>query len=63
MANHDSDILITFLRLLHDLNSDLFGRFGPVEQKRIQRRMDAVLPPPPPKETDEVPFLEEEAAE
>lgn len=42
--NYNYD-LIRFVRLLHDMNSDSFGLFGPIEQARVWRWMDAVLPP------------------
>jgi hypothetical protein len=39
--------LIRFLHLLRELNSDWYGLSSKVQQDRIERWMDAVLPPPP----------------
>jgi hypothetical protein len=38
--------LIRFVRDLYDLNSDLYGLSSQVQRDRIDRWMDAVLPPP-----------------
>ena len=58
--------LMNFVQHLHDIHSDLYGfNVGKnVECEatdRCIRWMDAVLPPPPLRETTEVPFLEEAA--
>lgn len=37
--------LIKFLRLLFDVNSDINGFVNKAQQDRIERWMDAVLPP------------------
>jgi hypothetical protein len=55
--------LVRFVEQLHDVNCDWYGLITDKEERdRCKRWMDAVLPPPPPKETMDVPFLEEEAA-
>jgi hypothetical protein len=45
MARNIDHELTSFMRHLHDMNSDPWGQFTFVEQARVQRWMDAVLPP------------------
>jgi hypothetical protein len=61
MTRPDYD-LIKFVRLLFEVNSDSFGLFGPNEQKRIQRWMDAVLPPTPKMSDEDADIYEAEQA-
>jgi hypothetical protein len=56
MTSPDYD-LIWFVRHLHAANSDIYGLMSLAEKDRVARWLDAVLPPPPPKETKQIPFL------
>jgi hypothetical protein len=68
MTRPDRD-LIRFVQHLYDIHSTT--RYGFVVADRDEREatdrckrwLDAVIAPPPPKETMDVPFLEEKAAE